>query len=288
MTALLIALSAGCATAADAGGGTGVDAGPTGGSPYQNDDLVIRVSYSGGFVPAVTIPTRLPLLSVYGDGRVITEGPQIEIFPPPALPNLQLQKIAPGDVGKLVDLAIKAGIGDKVDYGQPNVTDMPTTRFVVLTKDGVKTTDVYALSIEDGYVGGLTPEQKAARHTIQNLLSSLNDLEQTLGAGRVTAAAPYTAETIAAVAGPYVNTDPNQPQQTEKAWPGPALPGPSMGAGLDLDCVSASGDEAAQILAAAKSANTLTPWRSGAKLYSVTFRPLLPDEHSCADLRRQS
>lgn len=288
MTALLIAFSAGCATAADAGGGTGVDADPTSGSPYQNNDLVIRVSFVGGFVPAETIPTRLPLLSVYGDGRVITEGPQIEIFPPPALPNLQLQKIAAGDVSTLVDLAVKAGVGQKVDYGQPGVTDMPSTRFVVLTKDGLKTTEVYALSIEDGYVGGLTPEQKAARRTIEKLLNSLNDLEKTLGAGKVTTAEPYAPEAIAAVAGPYVQPDPNQPRQPEKAWPGPALPGESMGAGLNLGCVSATGEEAARILAAAKNANTLTPWRSNEKLYSVTFRPLLPDEHSCADLRRQS
>ena len=39
--------------------------------------LVVRVETTGGFVPVETIFTNLPVVSIYGDGRVITTGPQV-------------------------------------------------------------------------------------------------------------------------------------------------------------------------------------------------------------------
>jgi hypothetical protein len=34
----------------------------------------------------------------------------------------------------------------------------------------------------------------------------------------------------------------------------------------------------------ATNAEQQTRWSNGGKLYAVSFRPLLPDEHTCADL----
>src|SRR6185312_17432162 len=58
--------------------------------PYAPDQLVLRVAYTGGFVTPQVVVSRLPLVSVYGDGRVLTEGPTPAIYPGPALPNLQV------------------------------------------------------------------------------------------------------------------------------------------------------------------------------------------------------
>lgn len=286
-TALLITLTAGCATVADANGGGAVSGGTTGSTGYQSDDVVLRVSYVGGFVPAVVIPTRVPAVSVFGDGRVVTEGPQIEIFPPPALPNLQLQTITAKGVDALVKLAAAAGVGASGDFGRPNVSDMPSTRFVLLTPDGVKTTEVYALGADDS-ASDLTPAQREARAKLRKLLDALGDLPGTLGPDAGSASAPYVPSAIAAVSSAWTKPSSNDPVQPEIAWPGPTLPGESMGNGLGLNCVTATGDEATRVLAAAKRANALTPWVSGGKKWTVTFRPLLPDEHTCADLRRQS
>jgi hypothetical protein len=68
-------------------------------------------------------------------------------------------------------------------------------------------------------------------------------------------------------------------------WPGPALPGEPIGPLPDLGCVVATGDQATAVIAAARDANVLTPWLSPDDIrWSVTFRPLLPDESGCADL----
>ena len=56
--------------------------------PAAADGLVLRVEYTGGFVSPSATVGRLPLVSVYADGRVISEGPQIDIFPGPALPGV--------------------------------------------------------------------------------------------------------------------------------------------------------------------------------------------------------
>src|SRR5262245_38353160 len=69
---------------------------------YAPDEVVLRVEYIGGFVAVQTLATRLPFLTVYGDGRVITEGPQILIYPGPALPNVLERRIGAGDLNRLV------------------------------------------------------------------------------------------------------------------------------------------------------------------------------------------
>ena len=51
-----------------------------------------------------------------------------------------------------------------------------------------------------------------------------------------------------------------------------------------LGCVTVNGDDIATVLNAAITANKLTPWTSGAQKWLADFRPLLPDESSCADL----
>ena len=68
------------------------------------------------------------------------------------------------------------------------------------------------------------------------------------------------------------------------AWPGPALPGKPSGGLPDTTCVTATGDQAQALLTAAGSANAATPWVTGDGRWSITFRPLLPDESGCADL----
>ncbi len=66
------------------------------------------------------------------------------------------------------------------------------------------------------------------------------------------------------------------------AWPGPPLPGEPIAPGVG--CVVATGDQAAAVVEAATAATALTPWSDGGSTWSVTFRPLLPDETGCADL----
>jgi hypothetical protein len=235
---------------------------------YRPDEVVLRIEHLGGFVPAQTLAARLPIVTVYGDGRVITQGLTILIYPGPALPNILERRIGAADLSRLVTMAVEAGVGSQVDYGTPGVTDVPETRFTVSTSDGVLTSTVYALDIDDE---GLTAEQVAARQKLRDLQAALTDLPATLGAEAAGEERPYEPVALAALTSPYVSPEDGPDlEQPEMAWPGPALPGEPLGSLPDLRCVTVTGDDLAAVLEAAAGANTL--------------RPLLPDESTCADL----
>src|SRR5690242_1214046 len=95
----------------------------------HHDTLVVRVEQIGGFLPAGHQLTRLPTISVYADGRVITEGPQASVYPGRALPNVLVRRISPADARLLARRTVAAGVGTAGDLGAPGITDVPTTRF---------------------------------------------------------------------------------------------------------------------------------------------------------------
>lgn len=268
------------ACAARAGGTT-----PTPTTPAASDRLVLQLRYVGGFLPIGVTDAFPPVVSVYADGRVITQGPVPAIHPGPALPNLQVQRIGTDDVGILVERALAAGVRDTADLGRPPVMDAATTRFTVVAGEHTYVRDVYALTgpARNG-TGGVDPSQQAAREKLLDLDRALTDLEGTLGTGHLSAAEPYTADAVAAVVA-TVRPLPEDLPQPEMPWPGPALPGEALAGQQGVTCVSASGAEATTVLRAAQQANALTPWTTadGGRWW-VTFRPLLPDESSCADL----
>ncbi|GAA3225935.1 hypothetical protein ACFO1B_32700 [Dactylosporangium siamense] len=280
LAATMVLLLAGCGDPAPVGGG-GV---PGAAVNYRPDELVLRVDVSGGLVPVAMTVTEVPTLSIYGDGRVVTNGPMIEIFPGPALPNVQVQGIlAPSDITKLARMALDAGVGQATDFGMPNVADAPTTHIMVRTVAGTQASDIPALGIGED---SLSAPHRAARQRMQRLVEALTDLESTLGKGTVSESRPFVAKGVAAVAVPWAEMGGDQgvPPQAPVAWPGPALPGEAVADRPGVHCAGATGEESSRILAAAGKANSRTPWTSAGSSWQVTFRPFLPDESTCADL----
>ncbi|WP_346619779.1 hypothetical protein [Blastococcus montanus] len=272
-------------------------AGPSPSTPQTADPatVVLQVSEVGGFTTPALLAGRVPTVTVYADGRVLTDGPVVAMWPAPALPNLQVHRLDDGGVRELVDRALAAGVAEDTDLGSPPVADATSTRFTVRTGGETVTREVYALGIAgagpeerpgegpgpaDGL--GLTEEQLAARERLSELVDALRDPAQVLGADRVTGPEPYVADAVAALVSPYPEPGP-EPAQPEQPWPGPPLPGEPIGPGIT--CVTATGDDAAAVLEAAASASSATPWTSDdGTRWSVVLRPLLPHESGCADL----
>ncbi|MBM7085334.1 hypothetical protein [Micromonospora humidisoli] len=267
----VVLLTAACA--GQDGAGVAPDAAPL---TLPADVAVLRIDQTGGFVRPETNVTRLPSVSVYSDGRVITQGPTILSYPGPALPNLQVRTVSAAEVTRLVEQARAAGVGSPVDVGTPTITDVTTTRFTIRETVGSEQLEVYALGEATGPEAGLTPAQQAAREKLRTFADKLTDPGNA-------ATQSYQPTAIAAVAAPWVAT-PETAKQPRVAWPGPALPGASLGAGLDLGCVTVTGDAVKQLIDAAGRANAATAWTSGGKPWAVTLRPLLPDETDCASL----
>lgn len=284
LTASLLLLVAACAR--DVGS---VSVEPATGPPAE-DAVVLRVDYTGGFVTPTVLASRVPIVSVYGDGRVVSQGPQVLSYPGPALPNLQVRRIATADVETLVELALAAGVGSDPDLGQPPIADAASTRFTVQTDDGTEVLEVYALGEATGNLpgmsdpAGLSQEQVAARAELLDLLGALTDMSGTLGEDAVSQVQPYVPTAVAAISSSWAPDDGELPADPEVAWPGHELPGEPLGEGLDVGCVVATGEAADAVLAAAASATAISPWTSADSRWMVTLRPLLPDESGCEDL----
>jgi hypothetical protein len=278
--ALVAAALLGLAACGERGAGGSPSPATSSAEPAATDGLVLRVETTGGFVSPSATVGRVPLVSIYADGRVIAEGPVAAIYPGPALPNLQEQRLDPTAVQDLVDQAMTAGVADTSDLGTPPIADATSTRITVVTASHTYVREAYALTETRSDNTGLTGAQQAARTKLGSLVDTLSGQTEA-GSDSV----PYRPEAVAALAAPW--SDPQDGlTQPDIAWPGPALPGEPVGGLPDLTCVTATGDQAQSLLAAAVPANTATPWvTSDGARWTVSFRPLLPDESSCADLQ---
>ena len=270
--------------------GAGGVADPSSGTPESapasapgGNALVLRVETFGGFAPADRVVGRIPQISVYGDGRVITEGPLPAIYPGPALPNVQVQVVSAELVQEMVSEGLTAGVRSGTDYGRPNVADAPTTRVTVVTAGGKQSVTAEALSEAQSNDPRLTAAQRQARAKLAGFVRKLSGLPAAEG---MPASVAYDPDAVAVLARPWTaQGSMGGPENPEKAWAGPALPGAYLNPSFKIGCVVASGAAKDKIIAAAKDATAITPWTQGGTKYLITFRPLLPDETACAALK---
>ncbi len=255
--------------------------------PTGANELVLRQEVGGGLVAPGWILSELPTVSIYGDGRIVTQGPQIEIYPGPALPNLRVLRVSEAGLQRILAAAAEAGLmGDDVTYLYPVIADAPTTTFWVDAGGAQHRTSAYALGLgEDTSV--ISPEDAAARADLVAFAEKLGDIPAWLGDDVVSADAPYAFDAIriyAQEAEPVTQDQGIEP--TIADWP-LATPLSTFGepfrAGVEppMRCGVVTGDELATLRPALEAANQLTYWRSGGATYQLILRPLLPDEAGC-------
>jgi hypothetical protein len=273
----LLLLGVACGRLADAGPGenAGGIAHPTG-----TDDLVLRWEYRGGFVSPEALLGRIPSFSLFGDGRIVTEGPQIDIYPGPALPNLLVQSVNEDGIQAILAAARDAGLtnGDAT-YPAACVADAADTTFTVAAAGRTSVVTAAALGGVDDSCPGADAE---ARTKLFDFWSRLGGLAAWLPDGSIGHEKPYTPDAVRIYVRPYVAGDPSLRQEPRR-WPGSPLA--SLGEPVDmmreLRCGVVEGSDASDVLDAAARANQLTPWTSHGRDFGIVFRPLLPDESGC-------
>jgi len=283
------------AVLASACGGVGNDDTGSGGStgatgaigiehPTGADQLILRVAYEGGFVPYEYTLGSTPFWSLFGDGTLIVQGPQIEIYPGPALPNLVAIPISEEGVQAILGAARDAGLMDgDATYSNDCIADAATTVFTTNADGETSVVSAYALEVGEppGTCGG--KDDGDARAALAEFQAMLGDLQSWLPADSVGAEEPYDPSEMRVYVQPY-RGEAELPQGAIE-WPlDVPLDGfgePAANAPTDTRCGLVSGSEFETLFAAAHNANQLTPWTSGGTEYGLIFRPLLPDEHTC-------
>ncbi|MGA9159448.1 MAG: hypothetical protein WB297_01105, partial [Actinomycetota bacterium] len=252
--------------------------------PSGADEVVLRVAYEGGFVAPEYTLASTPFWSLFGDGALIVPGPQIEIYPGPALPNLLATPVAADGVQAILRAARDAGLMDgDATYGNDCIADAATTVFTTNAGGQTSVVSAYALDVGEpaGSCGGTSDADE--RRALSEFQAMLDDLASWLPEGSVGAEHPYRPTQMRVYVLPY-QADPELPQDPIE-WPlDVPLAGfgePVTNAPTDARCGVVTGAEFETLFAAAKDANALTPWTSDGTEYHLILRPLLPDEHSC-------
>jgi hypothetical protein len=264
--------------ATGATGGTGIE------HPTGVDQLILRMAYEGGFVPYGYTLGSTPFWSLFGDGTLIVPGPQIEIYPGPALPNLTATPVSEEGIQAILQAAEDAGLmdGDQ-NYVDMCIADAATTVFTT-TADGT-TSVVSAYALDAGQPSGPCGDGKdaAARAKLAAFQTKLTDLQNWLPAGSLGTERPYDPTELRVYVLPYQGEAglPQDPIEWPLEPPLDAFGEPIDNAPSDTRCGVVTGDNLTTLLAAAKDANALTPWTSGGTEYHLILRPLLPDEHTC-------
>jgi hypothetical protein len=256
--------------------------------PEGSQQVVLRISDEGGFVSSQVLQLRVPQFSLFGDGTVVTVGPQIDIYPGPALPSVLSNRLTEDGVQSVLEAALGAGLGqqrsDLTGPGSVGVSDMATTVFTFDANGATTSLKVYALGA--GRSPGMSEDEYKVRRQLQSLVTKLSTLEQWMPQGSVTATQPFEGTGTLV----YVSNYRPQPQlrEPEIAWPlaapletfGETTAGANMGATQRCGTVTGA-DWTQKLRPLAAKANQLSPWTSAGFRYELAFRPLLPDETTC-------
>jgi hypothetical protein len=280
-TALLV----GACQAGATPGATPSPASPGIAHPTGAADLVVRIENGGGFVGPAFQLRRLPWLSIFGDGRVMVLGPQIEIYPGPALPNVVTFRISEEGLQQVLEEALAAGLlGADAHYDYPGIADAGTTTFTVVAGGKQHVVSAYALSEGGAMDSQLDTETLRARTALLKFQERALDLRSWLGAAVIEPETAYRFEALRIFVTAAQPADPQiQPGFVDwpLATPLASFGDPVVGNLGDTRCAAVSGDDLATLLPAIQKSNELTVWRSGAKEYQLVLRPLLPDESGC-------
>jgi hypothetical protein len=240
-----------------------------GAQPAEATEVVLRVVTRGGFAAESRQAAQLPQLSVFGDGRVIIRGPTTLEFPGPALPNLQEFRLTRDGLANIVDEVRNLGLLDDPppDFGDPGITDQPTTTVTVSLDGRTRHVDVHAL----GFTDGLTDQQRQNRDRLNELIQRAGDADAQVALVVPGTTRRYEPNALAVLIRPSDTSD-----SETRDWPLGDLAGAQCAAFRSSDLVA--------VLDAARNAEDVR-WFSAGESYRLVFRRLLPDEKGCDDLR---
>ena len=231
--------------------------------PSGADDIVVRIAYEGGFVPAEVAFLNLPTLLVTGDGHAVVQGPIIEIYPGPLLPNMQVRAVSEAGIQDLLRLAEDNGLLSDVEYTNPtNIADAPDTVVEISANGGTFVHRAYAL--------GLDAETDPARAALADFVAEATGDWLYADNPELGPEQPYSSDTFlirASEVGDY--TGDIEPTVVE--WPADA----SVRLADASECAAVPAAEVAGLFT---DANQLTFFAEGGITYQLTVKPLLPGD----------
>ena len=251
--------------------------------PGGNEDgVLLQLSHEGGFAPAAFIVNRVPTLTLFTDGTILSEGPTPAIFPGPALPNMQQSVIDRQTLADILELIEIIGFPEFAEVRNNDaanfVADATDTVVRYFDDSGEHLFSVYALGIGalPNDPGRQPPEEILNLGLLVDLLNNASFSDAT---------EPYEPTALQLVM--LLNEGPADPQfANSMPWPfGDLSIGDFVGNGF-LSCATIDGARVPGAVAALAGANSMTTYELDGQEHHVLARPLIPGEKPCAMLDR--
>jgi hypothetical protein len=221
-------------------------------APTGADDLVLQLTDLTGVLPPGGVAATPPAYSLYGDGRLIS-APQVQAQT--AWPILVEHRVTPAQVRRLLRTAADAGLLDS-DRPTPSPgvgPDAPTVTVTVASTTQRRTATV--------------PKSDKSIARLRDELSGYADEPGN----------PYQPTRVAVIAFP------SGPSADTRPWTLTSLDGqPLSGINTGAQCTVLSGTAVDAARQAAADATPGTAWENNSRPWSLSFRPLLPDEKDCS------
>jgi hypothetical protein len=295
LAAVVTLLLAACGGPGSPGGSPGATGTPPGANqgiahPTGASDLVLSVTYEGGMLRPDMTFSQLPPLTIAGDGTVILQGAQIDIFPGPALPAVQSRRLS--EAGLQLILERIAGTGffaESATFTEESLTlDAPLTVFTLHADDRDVVVKVGALGMyrtPEEMPPNMTERERQAHLTLAPLFDNLTLLDELIPASawEETVWHDYRADSLRLLVA-NVDGEPADPS----GIPGGVVEWPTDGDAATFGdpypilegarCGIVEGAEAETWYDVLSQANQLTRYSSGDHTYQVTPRPVLPGD----------
>ena len=258
---LALLLLAGCGSAVPS-----ATSGPT--TTAATPLRLLRVETGGGLVAPDFVFRQLPTLVVYGDGVVITQGPQAAIFPGPALPNLIERQLDAAGLATLTEALRDAGLltatPPSYELNPITIADAPTTTLTVTVGNVTAVHSAYALGmvVENG-----------ARKKLADFVARLGDLSAVVGGSHLGKETSYVPTSFRVRATPNPSDGGVQPRPEVIDWP---LATVDLARATTCAPVTAIG---ARALFASMTETTRV--RQAGSVYAIAIRQVLPGEAAC-------
>jgi hypothetical protein len=238
--------------------------------PTGADDVILKLSYEGGLVPASFFFVNTPSLLVSGDGRVFSQAAVPAIFPGPLLPSLLVRTINEAGIQALLGMVNAAGLlAPPPEYPDPhNVADAPSTVLTIQAAGGTFVHSAYALGIGDPETGD--------RKKLLDLVTALGDVDKSAGADNLGSDGPFVP-TVYRLQARVV--DPSQitgqdPAPTVVEWP--------TAAGVSLSSAATCARvDASAVGSLFLDAKQNTYFKDGEIVYEVAVAGVLPGDPAC-------
>lgn len=214
-----------------------------------------------------------PSVVLYADGRLITLGPQVELYPGPALPNLVVTHFSQHAIEQVLQWATEAGLSGEDRQLGPMILDAGSTIFTVTSPAGTHHTSVTDMSAGDPEIGAL-----------RQFMDVMTALRQWLPEDVASDETPYLWDRLRVISFPGdAGNLPDPNLATTVDWPlsSPATRGQSWGEPADYRCWELSGDELETVRSLFTQANELTLYKADDVTYQFYLHPLLPDDEAC-------